>query len=218
MPEPMTVPTMTAVAIKGPSARTSRGPLVEGVDSLMGTPCRRAGGVSPPDPTFSGGSLPLLARNSCSRPNRNQPTHGCVTITDCPAEGPLKVLFLAILGLLPGSRLGLWGGPFYTCTDRMRPRPTDRGSIGQRKAAASTRNEATCTLSPSEAEGKGALHTRARTDATAPTPRRHSLWQDVPDHQWDDWRWQSQNAIRSVRQLRTLLAFTDDELEAIGSL
>ena len=49
-------------------------------------------------------------------------------------------------------------------------------------------------------------------------PRRHPLWRDVPDHQWDDWRWQSQNAIRSVRQLRDLLPFTPEELEAIGSL
>jgi lysine 2,3-aminomutase len=49
-------------------------------------------------------------------------------------------------------------------------------------------------------------------------PRRHPLWRDVPDHQWDDWRWQSQNAIRSVRQLRDLLPFTAEELEAIGSL
>lgn len=49
-------------------------------------------------------------------------------------------------------------------------------------------------------------------------PRRHPLWRDVPDHQWDDWRWQSQNAIRSVRQLRDLLAFSPAELEAIGSL
>ena len=49
-------------------------------------------------------------------------------------------------------------------------------------------------------------------------PRRHPLWRDVPDHQWDDWRWQSQNAIRSVRQLRDLLSFTPEELEAIGSL
>jgi lysine 2,3-aminomutase len=49
-------------------------------------------------------------------------------------------------------------------------------------------------------------------------PRRHPLWQHVPDHQWDDWRWQSQNAIRSVRQLRDLLSFTPQELEAIGSL
>jgi len=49
-------------------------------------------------------------------------------------------------------------------------------------------------------------------------PRRHPLWRDVPDKQWDDWRWQSQNAIRSVRQLRELIPFTDSELEAIGTL
>ena len=49
-------------------------------------------------------------------------------------------------------------------------------------------------------------------------PRRHPVWRDVPEHQWDDWRWQTQNAIRSVRQLRTLLPFTPAELEAIGRL
>jgi lysine 2,3-aminomutase len=49
-------------------------------------------------------------------------------------------------------------------------------------------------------------------------PRRHPLWRDVPDHLWDDWRWQSQNAIRSVRQLRSLLPFRAEELEVIGSL
>lgn len=49
-------------------------------------------------------------------------------------------------------------------------------------------------------------------------PRRHPVWADVPDHLWDDWRWQTHNAVRSVRQLRTLLPFTDDELEAIGRL
>jgi lysine 2,3-aminomutase len=48
--------------------------------------------------------------------------------------------------------------------------------------------------------------------------RRHPLWRNVPDHLWDDWRWQSQNAIRSVRQLRDLLSFTPAELEAIGLL
>jgi len=49
-------------------------------------------------------------------------------------------------------------------------------------------------------------------------PRRHPVWQHIPDHQWDDWRWQSQNAIRSVRQLRDLLPFAPAELEAIGAL
>jgi lysine 2,3-aminomutase len=49
-------------------------------------------------------------------------------------------------------------------------------------------------------------------------PRRHEMWRDVPDHQWEDWRWQSQNAVRSVRQLRDLLPFSDAELETIGAL
>ena len=49
-------------------------------------------------------------------------------------------------------------------------------------------------------------------------PRRHPQWADVPDEQWDDWRWQTQNSVRSVRQLRHLLSFTPDELEALGRL
>lgn len=48
--------------------------------------------------------------------------------------------------------------------------------------------------------------------------RRHPLWRDIPDHQWNDWRWQSQNAIRSIRQLKGLIRFTPDEIEAIGNL
>ena len=49
-------------------------------------------------------------------------------------------------------------------------------------------------------------------------PKRHPLWRNVPDNKWNDWRWQSQNAIRSVRQLRDLLTFSPEELEAIGEL
>src|SRR4051794_4313962 len=49
-------------------------------------------------------------------------------------------------------------------------------------------------------------------------PRRHPLWRNVPKKQWDDWRWQSQNAIRSVRQLRELLPFSDEDLEIMGRL
>jgi lysine 2,3-aminomutase len=49
-------------------------------------------------------------------------------------------------------------------------------------------------------------------------PRRHPIWENVPDSQWDDWRWQTQNSIRSIRQLRNLLDFSPAELEAIGRL
>ena len=55
-------------------------------------------------------------------------------------------------------------------------------------------------------------------DEPPSTPRRHPSWEAVPQRQWDDWRWQMQNAVRSVRQLRTLLDFSDEELEAIGRL
>ena len=48
--------------------------------------------------------------------------------------------------------------------------------------------------------------------------KRLPLWDDVPAHQWDDWRWQTQNSIRSVRQLRNLLPFAPNELEALGRL
>src|SRR6266851_4701495 len=75
-----------------------------------------------------------------------------------------------------------------------------------------------------ERTGLEAPHAESRTlsgvdeDEPPGKPRRHPLWRDVPETQWNDWRWQSQNAIRSVRQLRQLLPFTPEELEAIGSL
>lgn len=79
----------------------------------------------------------------------------------------------------------------------------------------------------SETEQRQGTHPRPLTPANAggfdddeppSQSRRHPLWQQIPDKKWDDWRWQSQNAIRSVRQLRDLLPFTSEELEAIGAL
>jgi lysine 2,3-aminomutase len=50
------------------------------------------------------------------------------------------------------------------------------------------------------------------------SPRRHPIWNDVLDHQWDDYRWQIAQSIRSVRQLRSLLPFGESELESLGRL
>ena len=49
-------------------------------------------------------------------------------------------------------------------------------------------------------------------------PRRHPVWKDIPDHLWNDWRWQSQNSLRSIRQLKDLLPFSSEELAAITDL
>jgi len=78
----------------------------------------------------------------------------------------------------------------------------------------------------SETEVYATLETAAVEHNTTPfeddeppsTPRRHQAWKNVPKKQWDDWRWQMQNAVRSVRQLRTLIEFSEEELEVIGRL
>src|SRR3954453_21298528 len=75
----------------------------------------------------------------------------------------------------------------------------------------------------SESDERTGLHPRpepsgALDEEPPGKPRRLPLWRDVPDHLWDDWRWQSQTAIRSVRQLRDLLSFSPEELEPIGAL
>jgi lysine 2,3-aminomutase len=48
--------------------------------------------------------------------------------------------------------------------------------------------------------------------------RRHPAWADVPDHEWDDWRWQSQHAVRTPKHLAELLPFSADELAALDRL
>jgi lysine 2,3-aminomutase len=48
--------------------------------------------------------------------------------------------------------------------------------------------------------------------------RRHPAWAEVPESEWNDWRWQSQNAIRHPRQLADLLPFSVEERLAVESL
>lgn len=48
--------------------------------------------------------------------------------------------------------------------------------------------------------------------------RRWPVWRDVPDELWDDWRWQSQHAVRSVRQLCQYLHFSREELDLLKRL
>jgi lysine 2,3-aminomutase len=47
---------------------------------------------------------------------------------------------------------------------------------------------------------------------------RHPAWLDVPDHDWNDWRWQSQNAVRTPKQLAELLPFSVAERHALDQL
>jgi lysine 2,3-aminomutase len=47
---------------------------------------------------------------------------------------------------------------------------------------------------------------------------RHSIWQDVPDRLWQDWRWQRQHAIRTTAQLAEVLPLIAAETSALEGL
>jgi len=51
-----------------------------------------------------------------------------------------------------------------------------------------------------------------------PNPDRHPAWADVPDRDWNDWRWQSQNAVRHTKRLVELLDFSPEEHRALATL
>ncbi len=45
--------------------------------------------------------------------------------------------------------------------------------------------------------------------------RRHPRWHDVPDHLWQDWRWQRQHAIRTTAELVELLPMSAEHVAAL---
>lgn len=74
-------------------------------------------------------------------------------------------------------------------------------------------------LSPSDNQTKeGEESNNSDRDEPPSSSPRHPIWQKVPDSQWNDWRWQSQNAIRTVSQLTELLTFRRDETESLKKL
>jgi lysine 2,3-aminomutase len=48
------------------------------------------------------------------------------------------------------------------------------------------------------------------------TPRP-ALWADVPDEQWDDWRWQLSHRLNSLDELKQLVNLTPEEVEGLSA-
>jgi len=46
------------------------------------------------------------------------------------------------------------------------------------------------------------------------TPRP-ALWADVPDEQWNDWRWQMSHRLNSVEELSQIIELTPEEIEGL---
>jgi len=47
-----------------------------------------------------------------------------------------------------------------------------------------------------------------------PPPRRTTLWPDVSDQQWNDWRWQLSHRLNTAEDIEKVLHLTDSERKA----
>jgi lysine 2,3-aminomutase len=45
--------------------------------------------------------------------------------------------------------------------------------------------------------------------------RRASIWADVPDEKWDDWRWQLSHRVNTLEEVAQVLNLTDEEREGL---
>jgi lysine 2,3-aminomutase len=47
--------------------------------------------------------------------------------------------------------------------------------------------------------------------------RRAPRWTDVPDAQWDDWRWQLSNRVNALEEIEDVLELTDEERDGLSA-
>ena len=45
--------------------------------------------------------------------------------------------------------------------------------------------------------------------------KRHELFKDVTDEQWNDWKWQVRNRIETVDELKKYIPLTEEEEEGV---
>jgi len=55
------------------------------------------------------------------------------------------------------------------------------------------------------------------SDGRPAVSRRAPIWEDVPDAQWNDWRWQLSNRVNDLAEIERVLELTDDEREGLSA-
>jgi lysine 2,3-aminomutase len=58
---------------------------------------------------------------------------------------------------------------------------------------------------------------RLGPDGRPAVSRRAPKWQDVPDEQWNDWRWQLSHRVNDLAEFEEILELTDDEREGLSA-
>lgn len=47
--------------------------------------------------------------------------------------------------------------------------------------------------------------------------KRAPIWEDVPDEDWNNWRWQLKNRLNTMEELSQVVKLTEDEIEALNT-
>ena len=58
---------------------------------------------------------------------------------------------------------------------------------------------------------------RLGLDGRPARSRRAPLWADVPDAQWDDWRWQLSHRVNDLAEIEQVLNLTDEERDGLSA-
>src|SRR5574337_596627 len=58
---------------------------------------------------------------------------------------------------------------------------------------------------------------RLGPDGRLAVSRRAPRWADVPDEQWEDWRWQLSHRVNDLDEVAEILELTDDEREGLSA-
>lgn len=78
--------------------------------------------------------------------------------------------------------------------------------------------EAASGMAVDDLDEPPSLGARLRRPAWHQTSVRHDRWKDVPQAQWEDWRWQMQHAIRTTGELIELLPHSPSDIAALERL
>lgn len=65
---------------------------------------------------------------------------------------------------------------------------------------------------PQQSTTEASPHRRSSSSS-----RRAAIWANVPDAQWNDWRWQLSHRLNSLAELSQIISLTDEEVEGCRS-
>ncbi|MEX2173134.1 MAG: KamA family radical SAM protein [Pirellulaceae bacterium] len=86
--------------------------------------------------------------------------------------------------------------------------------VARNSAAESETNKPVAEIS-SPSDGPRSVAPRRNRANTRTRAFRRAFFRDVPDKDWNDWRWQTRHRVRKLDQIERMLVLSDDEREAL---